>query len=70
MRLSAKGMAKLNEISTKYKFRDDFELEQDEVYDFCDALMRCVRLGLNIEQEDGEFLEQVIEALTKYSGDN
>lgn len=65
MRLSAKGMEKLNEISTKYRFRDDFELEQDEVYDFCDALIRCVRLGLNIEREDGEFLEKVIEILTE-----
>ena len=57
MRLNAKGMAKLNEISTKYKFRDDFELEQEEVYDFCDAFLRCVNLGLNAEQEDVEFIE-------------
>lgn len=59
MRLSAKGMVKLNEISTKYRFRNDFELEQDEVYDFCDAFLRCVDLGLNAEQEDVEFIETV-----------
>ena len=41
-RLSEKGMNRLGEIQTKYKFMDTFELEDDDVYKFC----------CNIKQED------------------
>ena len=59
-------MEKINEISTKYKFRDDFELEQEDAYDFCDTFLRCVHLGLNAETEDVEFIEAARDVLGGY----
>lgn len=63
IRLNVKGMERLNAISNKYKFRNHFEIEQDEVYDFCDALIRCVNLGLNMDKEDFEFIIDVRDRL-------
>ena len=59
-RLSVKGMEKLNVIADKYKFRNHYEIEQEEVCDFCHSLIRCVNLGLNVDQEDYEFITDVI----------
>lgn len=65
MRLSAKGMVRLNEISAKYKFRDFFELEQEDVYNFCNAFLQCVVLGLNVESEDVVFVAEVRDTLAE-----
>ena len=35
VRLNDKGIEKLREIQDKYKFMNTFEIEQDEVYNFC-----------------------------------
>ena len=59
LRLSAKGMEKLNAIADKYKFRNHYEIEQEEVCDFCNSLIRCVNLGLNVDKEDFEFIVEV-----------
>ena len=64
IRLNAKGMEKLSEISSKYKFRCTFEIEQDEVYDFCNALLRCSDLGLAIDADDESFIIDVVEKLS------
>ena len=61
--LNAKGMEKLNNISNKYNFRDTFEIEQDEAYDFCNALLRCVHLGLNIDADDESFITEIRDRL-------
>lgn len=63
IRLNAKGMEKINEISSKYKFRNTFEIEQDEVYDFCNALIRCSDWGLSIDADDEEFIIEVRDKL-------
>jgi hypothetical protein len=63
MVLNAKGMERLNEISTKYRFQDTFEIEQHEAYNFCHDLLRCVHLGLNIDKDDKAFIVDVIEKL-------
>ena len=60
-KLNAKGMEKINEISTKYRFRDAYELEQEEVSNFCQALYQAYHLGLSIDDEDLDFIELVIE---------
>ena len=60
VRLNVKGMEKLNAIADKYKFRNYYEIEQEEVRDFCNSLIRCVNLGLNVDQEDYEFIIDVI----------
>ena len=63
MRLSVKGMEKLNAIADKYKFRNYIEIEPDEVCDFCDALIRCVNLGLNVDKADYVFIVDVRDKL-------
>ena len=63
-KLSATGMEKLNEISTKYRFRDYFELEQEEAYNFCDAFLQCVVMGLNADREDIELVEAIRNTIT------
>ena len=62
-RLNAKGMKKINEISTKYKFRDYFELEQEDIYNFCNALLQCFVLGLSVESEDVAFITEIRDTL-------
>jgi hypothetical protein len=62
--LNAKGMEKLNTIADKYRFRNYIEIEQDEVYDFCDSLIRCTLLGLSVDKEDYEFIRDVRDKLT------
>ena len=61
--LSVKGMERLNSIADKYKFRNCFEIEQGEVYDFCNAFIRCVNLGLNVDVEDYDFIIDVRDRL-------
>ena len=63
-RLSVKGMEKLNFIADKYKFRNHIEIEQEEVCDFCDAFIRCVHLGLNVDSSDYVFIVDVRDRLT------
>ena len=61
--LNAKGLEKLNSISVKYRFQDAFEIEQHEVSNFCHDLLRCVHLGLNMDEDDKAFIVDVIEKL-------
>jgi hypothetical protein len=63
--LNAKGLEILNNIATKYRFQDIFEIEQHEVYNFCYDLLRCVQLGLRLDEDDKKFIMDVIDALTK-----
>ena len=61
--LNEKGMEKLNEIADRYRFRNTFELEQDEVYDFCHALLQAYQLGLRVYADDLDFIQMVMENL-------
>ena len=63
LRLSVKGMEKLNAIADKYKFRNHYEVEQEEVREFCTLFIRCINLGLNVDNEDYEFIIDVIDKL-------
>ena len=63
MVLSAKGLERLNDISVKYRFQDTFEIEQHEASNFCHDLLRCVYLGLNMDEDDNAFIIDVIEKL-------
>lgn len=63
-RLNDKGMEKLNAIADKYKFRNYIEIEQEEAYDFCNSLIRCTILGLNMDKEDYEFIMDVRDRLS------
>ena len=61
--LTAKGLEKLNDISVKYRFQNTFEIEQHEASNFCHDLLRCVHLGLNIDEDDKAFIIDVISKL-------
>ena len=61
--LSAKGMERLNSIAMKYRFRNQYEIEQEDVYNFCDSLLYCVQFGLNIDKQDFDFLIDVRDTL-------
>ena len=58
-RLNEKGMSRLGEIQNKYKFMDSFELEDDDVYEFCCNIMRAYELGLNLDDEDKNFIDMI-----------
>lgn len=51
---------KINEISTKYRFRDTFEIESQEVMDFCRGIMQAQHLGLNLDEEDLNFVQKIL----------
>ena len=51
---------KINEISSKYRFRDAFEIESVEVLDFCRGIMQAQHIGLNLDNEDLEFIQAVL----------
>ena len=62
-RLNTKGMEKLNEISTKYRFKSTFEIEQEEVYDFCNDILKAAYLGLDLDPEDLNWITEVRDAM-------
>lgn len=51
---------KVNEISSKYRFCDTFEIESQEVLDFCRGIMQAQHIGLNLDNEDLEFIQAVL----------
>ena len=61
--LIVRGLEKLNDISVKYRFQNTFEIEQHEASNFCHDLLRCVQLGLNMDEEDKTFIVDVVEKL-------
>lgn len=65
MRLNVKGMEHLNKISTKYRFRDIFEIEQEEVIDFCRGFLDAEQLGLRVDEEDATWIEKVLRLYTE-----
>lgn len=62
-RLNTKGMEKLNEISTKYRFKSTFEIEQEEVYDFCNDILKAAYLGLDLDPEDLNWIIEIRDAM-------
>lgn len=61
--LNSVGMARIEQIQDKYKFKNNFQLETEEVYDFCNDIKKAYCLGLCIDKEDLEFIEMVLEKL-------
>lgn len=61
--LNSVGMERIGQIQDKYKFRNNFELEAHDVYDFCNAIRRAYYLGLCMDKEDLEFIEMVLDKL-------
>ena len=58
-RLNEKGMSRLGEIQSKYKFMDSFELEDDDVYEFCCNIMTACAFGLHLVAADTSFLAMI-----------
>lgn len=61
--LSAKGMERLEQIQDKYKFKNNYQLEAHDVYDFCNDIRQAYYLGLCIDEEDLEFIETVLDKI-------
>ena len=61
--LNTKGMEKLRQIQDKYKFMNAFELERQDVYEFCTRIKDAYHIGLCMEDEDVDFIENVLEKL-------
>lgn len=61
--LSAIGMERLRQIQDKYRFMNGFELEQHDVYEFCTRLREAYHMGLCLDDEDLEFIEEVLEKI-------
>lgn len=61
--LNSNGMERIALIQDKYKFKNNFELEAHDVYDFCNDIKQAYDLGLCIDEEDLEFIELVLEKL-------
>ena len=47
--LSAKGMERLEQIQDKYKFKNNYQLEAHDVYEFCNDIRQAYYLGLCID---------------------
>jgi hypothetical protein len=62
--LSAIGMERLGQIQDKYRFMNGFELEQHDVYNFCNDIRQAYYLGLCIDEEDLEFIEMVLDKIS------
>lgn len=63
IRLNSVGMERIGQIQDKYRFKNNFELEAHEVYDFCNDIMKAYHLGLYMDEEDLEFVEMVLEKM-------
>lgn len=61
--LNSNGMKRIALIQDKYKFKNNFELEAHDVYNFCNDIKQAYYLGLCIDEEDLEFIELVLEKL-------
>ena len=61
--LSAIGTERLRQIQDKYRFMNGFELEQHNVYEFCTRLREAYHIGLCLDDEDLEFIEEVLEKI-------
>ena len=61
--LNSVGMEKIEQIQDKYRFKNTFQLEQHDIYDFCHDIVEAYYLGLNIDKEDLEFIDMVLEKL-------
>jgi hypothetical protein len=61
--LNSVGMDMIEKIQDKYRFKNTFQLEQHDVYDFCHDIIQAYHLGLHIDEEDLEFIQMVLEKL-------
>ena len=48
----------------KYKFKNNYQLEAYDVYDFCNDIRQAYYLGLCIDEEDLEFIETVLDKIS------
>jgi hypothetical protein len=61
--LNSVGMGKIEQIQDKYRFKNNFQLEQEDIYDFCHDIKQACHLGLNIDKEDLDFIDMVLDKI-------
>lgn len=63
MKLNRNDIIRLGKIQDKYKFMDTFYLEEDDIYNFCDNILKAYKLGLSLELIDKMFIETILHEL-------
>lgn len=61
--LSKTGMEKIEKIQDKYRFKNNFQIESHDVYDFCIDIIKAYHCGLCLDKEDLEFVEMVLDKM-------
>lgn len=63
--LSKKGLEKISKLQDKYKFQTTFEIiEPEAVIDFLKDLRQAAFLGLSVEEEDSDWINNTLDVLT------
>lgn len=63
--LSSKGLEKISKLQDKYRFQITFEIiEPEEVIDFLTNLHHAYYDGLNIDDDDLDWIDKTLEVLT------
>lgn len=57
------GRKRIEQIQDKYKFKNNFQLEAFDIYDFCNDIKKAYYLGLCIDVEDLEFIDMALEQI-------
>ena len=57
------GRKRIEQIQDKYKFKNNFQLEAFEIYDFCHDIKKAYYLGLCIDDEDLEFIDMALKQI-------
>ena len=63
IRLNSAGMERIGQIQDKYRFKNNFELEAHDVYNFCNDILEAHYIGLCMDEEDLEFIKMVSEKM-------
>lgn len=51
---------RINTIADKYRFRNEFEITEVQVVDFCRGLMQAQYIGLNLDEDDLSFIQGIL----------
>lgn len=63
--LSSKGLEKISELQDKYRFQNTFVItEPEEVIDFLTSLHHAYYDGLDVDDDDRDWINETLEVLT------
>jgi len=66
-KLSVKGFEKISQLQDKYRFRNIFEIgDTAEAIEFLQGLRKVYYEGLNVDEEDIDWIENTLDVLGAY----